>query len=452
VEAVRVLPEGVTGPRALLAQAWERYSLPLAVTEVHLGGTREQQLRWLSEVWTAASEARDDGADVRAVTAWAAFGTRDWSSLVTRLNGEYEPGLFDVRGPVPRPTALASMARALAQGKPFDHPTLDSPGWWCCPERIVYPQGRPARARPGAGRREQQLLVTGAAGTLGSALVRLCEQRGLAARGLDRGELDVTSRADVDRMLGETDAWAVVNTAGFVRVDDAEDEAEACRRENVDGATVLASACAARGIPLVTVSSDLVFDGAKRGAYVESDAPVPLGVYGATKALAEARVLECHPCALVVRTAAFFGPWDEANFLTLALRSLAAGVPVVAANDLIVTPTYVPDLAHAALDLLVDGERGIWHLTNGQAMTWADFACAAARVAGLDSSLVMGLPHDTLGFRARRPPNAALGSERGLTLPSLEQALSRYAAERPWMRAVPSEAASSRFAEGVQAR
>jgi dTDP-4-dehydrorhamnose reductase len=431
VEAVRVLP-GVAGPRTLLLEAWERYRLPIAVTEAHMGCSREQQLRWLRDIWQAAGDARACGADVRAVTAWAAFGIRDWSSLVTRLDGEYEPGLFDVRAPAPRPTALAAMARALAEHGTYQHPVLDAPGWWHQPDRILYRPAPLAHAPIRARRPARPLLVTGAAGTLGRAVVRLCAERGLAAHAVTRGELDITAPEDVVRVLRDTNAWAVVNAAGYVRVDDAEQDRDGCRRGNVEGPVVLAAACAARGIPLVTFSSDLVFDGTKASPYIERDLPVPLGEYGATKAEAESRVLAILPEALVVRTAAFFGPWDDWNFVTLALRSIADGVPFAAASDLMVSPTYVPDLVHATLDLLIDGERGLWHLSNYGAVTWAELARMAAHAAGLDGSFVHARPHAELGFAARRPAYAALASERATLMPSLEHALARYVRARPW--------------------
>src|SRR5205823_1854885 len=119
--------------------------------------------------------------------------------------------------------------------------------------------------------------------------------------------------------------WAVVNAAGYVRVDDAEREPEACFRANADGPAVLAAACASRGVQLLTFSSDLVFDGSKGAPYVESDPVSPLNVYGRSKADAEVRVLRELPAALVVRTSAFFGPWDEYNFVTMALRTMAEG-------------------------------------------------------------------------------------------------------------------------------
>jgi dTDP-4-dehydrorhamnose reductase len=91
----------------------------------------------------------------------------------------------------------------------------------------------------------------------------------------------------------------------------------------------------------------------------------PLNAYGRSKAEAERRVLDSDPQALVVRTSAFFGPWDEHNFVTQALAALGEGRPFAAAGDMTVSPTYVPDLVNACLDLLIDKECGIWHLTNG---------------------------------------------------------------------------------------
>jgi dTDP-4-dehydrorhamnose reductase len=197
---------------------------------------------------------------------------------------------------------------------------------------------------------------------------------------------------------------------------------------------VLAAACASRGVQLLTFSSDLVFDGSKGAPYVESDPVSPLNVYGRSKADAEVRVLRELPAALVVRTSAFFGPWDEYNFVTLALRALAEGRRVPAGVET-VSPTYVPDLVNTCLDLLTDGESGIWHLANRCTVTWAELARLAANLAGMDAGLVdehaEALPHMT----ARRPAYSALGSERGWLMPPLDSALERYfeACEVEWL-------------------
>ncbi|HZI19937.1 MAG TPA: family 1 glycosylhydrolase [Pyrinomonadaceae bacterium] len=434
VEAVRVLAEGIAGPGPLLREAWERYGLPLAVTETHLGCTREEQLRWFSEVWGAARELRAGGVDVRAVTAWAMLGSFDWDSLVTRRAGNYEPGLFDVRSRRgPRPTALARQVRELAFGRDFAHPVLSSPGWWRRLDRLCYPAlGRASRrASRRASGRAAPILITGATGTLGTAFARLCAVRALPYQLLTRAELDIAEAASVEAALEEARPWAVVNAAGYVRVDEAEREPELCLRENRDGPRLLAEACARRGVRLLTFSSDLVFDGEGRaGPYVESDPVAPRNVYGRSKAEAERLVIEAMPGALVVRTSAFFGPWDEYNFATVALRALGRGEQFAAAADSTVSPTYLPDLVHACLDLLIDDECGIWHLANEGAVTWAEFARMAAAAAGLDPGGVEPVATSSLGLAARRPTYSVLGSERARLLRPLEAALACYAQER----------------------
>jgi dTDP-4-dehydrorhamnose reductase len=245
-----------------------------------------------------------------------------------------------------------------------------------------------------------------------------------------REELDIADAAAVRSALDRLQPWAVVNAAGYVRVDDAEVDERRCFRENAEGPAVLAAKCARRGVPLVTFSSDLVFDGVKGAPYVESDAVAPPNVYGASKAEAELRVLALHPDALVVRTSAFFGPWDEWNFGHLALRELEAERMFVAANDLVVSPTYVPELVDTALDLLIDGESGIWHLANAGATTWSDFARMLAEAAGLDPELVHPRASAALAFVAVRPRYSALGTERGALLRSLPAAVERFVVER----------------------
>lgn len=434
VEAVRVCAEGTAGPKALMKEAWGRYGLPLAITEAHLGCTREEQLRWLKEIWEGARELRGAGADVRAVTVWSLLGAYDWHNLLTRDEGHYEPGVYDLRAPKPRPTALAHMLRDLGHGREHEHPVLDAPGWWRRLERLLYP---PVARRPHApptvmqrintkGEATRPLLITGATGTLGRAFARICEERGLSYRLLSRRDMDIADASSVEQALRQYEPWAIVNTAGYVRVDDAEREAEKCRRENTAGPKILATLCARLGIRLATFSSDLVFDGQKHAPYVESDHAAPLNVYGQSKLDAEREVLGLLPSALVIRTSAFFGPWDEYNFITIALRNVARARAFRAANDSIVSPTYVPDLVQASLDLLIDNEAGIWHLTNAEAIDWASFARRAAQMAGLDPGLVESEREGAFNLAAARPRYSALTSERGLLLPSLDSALSRY--------------------------
>ena len=434
VEAVRAVLPAPGGLEGVLDEAWARYGRPLAVTESHNGCTREEQVRWIREAWEAAQRLRGRGVDVRAVTAWALLGTYDWNSLLTRQHGHYEVGAFDVRSDPPRPTALAAELQRLADGGAV-HPGASGAGWWRRDIRLQFkpvfrtveaPEPRPEWRTPAAPARP--LLIVGATGTLGKALARACEWRGIDYRLTGRGELSLDDETSIARVLEAAQPWAVVNAAGWVRVDDAEADPAGCMAANAEGAARLARACRDRGLPFTGFSSDLVFDGRRDRAYVEGDAPGPLNVYGASKGRAEAEILGLGGQALMVRTAAFFSPYDPYNFAAQVLRTLAAGQAFAAADDLVVSPTYVPDLVGAVLDLVLDGETGLRHLANDAAVSWADFARQVAGALDLDAGLVQGVPAASFGWPAARPAYAALSTERGRIMPPLDNAIARYAA------------------------
>jgi dTDP-4-dehydrorhamnose reductase len=136
------------------------------------------------------------------------------------------------------------------------------------------------------------------------------------------------------------------------------------------------------------------------------------------------------PSALVIRTSAFFGPWDHSNFLNVALRELWAGRQFRAAADTVVSPTYLPDLVNVCLDVLIDCESGVWHLANVGAVSWASLAEKAAEAAGIRTSTLRECFFHELKLPAKRPLYSALGSERALLLPPLEDALRRFVSER----------------------
>jgi dTDP-4-dehydrorhamnose reductase len=414
-EAVRVKrldAEAGIGPR--LREAWARYGIPIAITEVHHGCSRDEQLRWFMDVWRTAGQLREEGVDLVAVTPWSLFGNVDWRSLITCNDGFYDTGVYDVRGPEPRPTVVAAAVKACGAGEAFDHPVLDAPGWWRRPERL-YPWNGRCKALPDGGRK---LLITGATGTLGRAFARVAEHRGLPHCLTSRDELEITDEASIRAAIEHYQPWAIINTAGFVRVADAEREREACFKWNAEGPAKLAKICAEAGIPLVTFSSDLVFDGKKGEPYVETDEVRPQNVYGLSKAKAESQVLGIAEQALVIRTSAFFGPWDKYNFAAHVLSSLARGEPVRAGRNTAVSPTFVPDLCHATLDLLIDGETGIWHLANQGKLSWYEFATTLAEGAGYDPSLVLPIDDEAASTQ--------LASERGFMLRPVEHAIEAF--------------------------
>jgi dTDP-4-dehydrorhamnose reductase len=423
IEAVRVRREGLVGVAQMVTEAWERYSIPVAITEAHIGCTREEQLRWFNTAWKDAHRARDAGVDIRAVTVWSLFGSYNWNCLLTRDDSCYESGVFDLRAPEPRETGLAKLIRRLAGGEEPADPALQQPGWWDRDIRFEYiPQGKSTFSRPLVP--TSPLVITGASGTLGRAFARICEMRGLHYRLLSRQDMDITNVDSVCDTLTALAPWAVINAAGYVRVDDAEVEIDRCMAENAKGPAILAEVCSDQNARLVTFSSDLVFDGEKGAPYVEDDPTGPLSVYGRSKAAAERMLGVRNAHALIIRTAAFFSPWDPHHFVHHVLRTLGQGQVVHVDDGGVVSPTYVPDLVNASLDLLLDDAQGICHLTNEGEMTWAEFARMAARMAGLDAGLVRTGRSDSA--RAPRPGYSALGSSKAWIMPDLENAMGRY--------------------------
>ena len=440
VEVVRAHIHKRAGHYNLLKEASDRYGLPLALTEVHLGATREEQLRWFMEAWDAVTKLKGEGIDMRGITAWSILGAYDWNTLLTQHHNFYESGVFDLRSGNPRPTALSWLIKKLASGEKPEHPVLEAQGWWKDPghNNFMYSAKPTARELPQVMSLEKgslpkppakPILITGATGTLGKAFARICSIRNISYKILSRQDMDITRKESIESALQSYEPWAVINAAGFVRVDEAEMMQERCFLENTEGPALLAEACLRYGAQFITFSTDLVFDGKSQAPYLESNPAAPLNIYGLSKLKAETKVLKVNPHALVIRTSSFFGPWDEYNFITQMIKALEENKVFVASKDHVVSPTYVPDLVQNCLDLLIDRASGIWHLTNPSEISWADFALKTAEVANLDRGLIKAAAANQLGYKAIRPHYSALGSERGLLLPGLDDAIGRYLRE-----------------------
>jgi dTDP-4-dehydrorhamnose reductase len=428
VEAVRMhLPGRMLGPKARLHEAWLRYGRPVAVTEVHHGCSREEQMRWFMEVWNAAAELKAGGADIRAVTAWGLFGAVDWRSLLRRQDGSYDPGAFDIRAPAPRRTAIGRVAAALAVSGTFAHPVLDRPGWWRRHERFYHPPERPAG---GSAPRCRPILIA-CDGTLGQDFARICAHRGLDHAFLRLHEMDGADPASIALALDRLRPWAVIDVRGERDVEHGPGlrlVAGAVRR-----AAVLSRACAERGLPFLAVSSHRVFGCGLGRPHVESDPVSPVCASGRGEVEVEAKVAQEHPGALIVRTGPLFGFSGGRDLVVRTLQSLASGRPAVWEPG-VVSPTYVPDFVHAALDLLLDEESGIWHLANMGATSWSSFSERLAEAAGLDQRRVRGVDAG---------PITALASERHGLMPTLDSAVRRFVQEigKAWRPETRLEAA-----------
>ena len=140
MDAVRVLERPGTSLRHVIQDASRRYGIPLVLTEVHIGCSEPEQIRWLHEAWKTCEQLVESGVDIRAVTAWALLGSYDWDSLLTKHNGNYEAGAFDVKSGLPRATALAGSLCALTAGETTAEVVriLSQGGWWRQNDRLLY--------------------------------------------------------------------------------------------------------------------------------------------------------------------------------------------------------------------------------------------------------------------------------------------------------------------------
>jgi len=195
----------------------------------------------------------------------------------------------------------------------------------------------------------------------------------------------------------------VLHAAAWTNVDGAEDDPQGTAAVNVGGTAHAAEL----GAPLVSFSTDYVFDGRKRTPYVESDAPNPLGVYGRTKLQAEAAAGEQ---AWIVRSSWLFGPTGH-NFVRTMLRLAGERDEVAVVDDQRGCPTYVGHLA-AAVEEVVDLPFGVYHVAAGGDCTWAEFAEAIFEEAGV-ACRVRRIPSSEYRTRAERPAYSVLRSEKG---------------------------------------
>ncbi|WP_211871692.1 dTDP-4-dehydrorhamnose reductase [Neoroseomonas terrae] len=282
----------------------------------------------------------------------------------------------------------------------------------------------------------RRILVTGQGGQLAAALATALPPRGFEAITTGRPAFDFDAPASVGAAVATARPDAVVNCAAWTAVDAAEDNEPAAFRANALGPGLVAAACAASGIPLIQISTDYVFDGAKGAPYVESDSPNPLSAYGRTKLAGEWSALAGNPQTLVLRTAWVYAAAGH-NFLRTMLRLGAERPELRVVADQHGAPTAAPDLADAIAAILSrirydgwhDSHRGVFHATGSGTTTWHGFAEAIFGSTGLHPVLTAITTAD-FPTRACRPADGRLDCSRldrtfGIRLPPWREGLAR---------------------------
>jgi dTDP-4-dehydrorhamnose reductase len=276
-----------------------------------------------------------------------------------------------------------------------------------------------------------KLLVTGAGGMLGRAVVERATGLGHEVHATGRAELDITDADGARRVLHEVCPAAVVHCAAYTDVDGAESNWSLAEAVNARGAGIAAAAAEEVGARIVHVSTDYVFDGSKREPWVESDPVAPLGVYGETKLAGEELVAAANPAHVIVRTAWLFGTGGR-NFVDTMLALGAERHEVSVVTDQVGCPTWTGHLAGALVELAErPQETGIHHIAGAGQCSWNEFALEIFERAGIDCR-VLPATSEQFPRPARRPAYSVLASERRdpVVLPPWGQGLAEYLVTR----------------------
>ena len=276
-----------------------------------------------------------------------------------------------------------------------------------------------------------KVAVTGAAGMLARALIPALQSAGHDVTALRRDQADVTSFPALRAAIATASPQWVVHLAAFTRVDDCEREVDLAFRVNGLGARNAALAASASGAPVLTLSSDYIFDGRATRPYREYDPAGPLSVYGRSKWAGEQAVREVAPRHVIVRTAWLYGA-HGANFVDSILRKARHGEPLTVVDDQLGSPTWTVDLARAVVRLIAAAEFGTFHCVNAGECTWHALAEHVLRRARHDLP-VQRITTAKLARPAPRPAYSVLDASwcqhvTGHAMPHWKEAVDHYLA------------------------
>jgi dTDP-4-dehydrorhamnose reductase len=278
-----------------------------------------------------------------------------------------------------------------------------------------------------------RVTLFGASGLLGHDLVQVLsgEQGQLTA--LSSKDADLRDRSRVREVIRDSRPDWILLAAAYTDVDGCESHRDRAFAVNCEGAINVAQAAREAGSRLMFLSTDYVFDGAKRSPYTTDDPRKPASVYGESKARAEERLLEILPEVCIARTSWLFGHGGKC-FPTTLLKLALTRPEISVVNDQRGSPTFTRDLASALVQLCRASARGIVHVTNSGNCTWYEFASEIVRASGLPTAVK---PVTTAEFPrpARRPAYSVLSPDSlhayNIRMPQWQDALRRYLGNAP---------------------
>ncbi len=286
-----------------------------------------------------------------------------------------------------------------------------------------------------------RFLVTGASGLLGvnfglhlggrHTVIGVVNQNTLNQPPFEVLRADLTRPGEIRRVLNEAQPEAIIHCAALANLEACEKYPEMAWRVNAEVPGELAGLAARRGLPLIHLSTDAVFDG-QRGKYTEDDTPNPINVYARTKLEGEQAVLAAHPGAVVARVN-FFG-WSVTGKRSLGewfYHSLTSGAAVKGFTDVFFCPLEVTALCDILVEMVQKGLHGVYHTVSPEALSKYEFGCRIARRFALDETRIQPVSWKDGGLTAVRSPNLTLRSDKlaaalGHALPGQEENLQRF--------------------------
>jgi len=283
-----------------------------------------------------------------------------------------------------------------------------------------------------------RVAIIGATGQLGSDLVKVF---GSEAIPLSHADIEVKDLSSCIKALEEHSPEVVINCAAYVRVDDAEDEAEEAFAVNAVGAKNVALACERFNATNVYISTDYVFDGTKGKPYVESDLPNPINTYGLSKYAGEIFTRNYYSKYYIIRVSSLYGVKGArgkgGNFVETMIQKAKNGEEIRVVDDMIMSPTYTRDAAEIIYNIL---ERkltyGVYHCSNSGYCSWYEFAKKIFELLSLEVDIIP-IKASELTYKAKRPKISAIRSEKlhkyGLQVPYWITGLKNYLSEKHYL-------------------
>lgn len=275
-----------------------------------------------------------------------------------------------------------------------------------------------------------KILVTGSNGLLGQKLVhKLKADKEVdliaTARGRNRLKdteaykyvsLDITSKQEVNKVIGEEKPDVLINTAAMTNVDACETDKEGCDKLNVDAVQYLVEACIANDVHLVHLSTDFIFDG-KDGPYTEDAEPRPLSYYGRSKLTGEEIIQKSKVKAAILRTVLVYGIAEDmsrSNIVLWAKGALEQEKKINVVDDQYRSPTLAEDLADGCILAAKKKATGVYNISGKDQLSILDIVKNVADFWNLDKSLISPVSSNTLNQPAERPPKTGFVLDKAM--------------------------------------